>query len=331
MNKYKSIIAVIAALVLVCSLIACTQKAPTESVTQAVTDENGELITEEIEAQVVTDQNGAPVTEVVTDGQGKPVTTVKDGQYQNVTQVVTQRTGGSPTAPTTGKSSGGSKTTTTKKKKSNTTTKKGSKTTTKKTPTKKPEAPSTPSGLTAKNVTVNSATLSWKNVSCSGYEAEISQDGQTYTSVSNNLTNNSVKVEKLISNTEYKFRVRAFNTNSAGTSVSEWAYGDFKTKLNTESHYITFKIKLPLSGNQDDVLVIKVNDDTYEENVKLDGSTYTFKTTKKYKAADKKNLIKYSISLKNNQSSFSGETDKTQVAVDISGGEINILDGEDDE
>ena len=319
MKKYRSIIAILAAVVMVCSLIACTQKPHTESVTQAVTDENGEvvtgengeIVTEEIEAQVVTDKNGAPVTEVVTDGEGKPVTTVKDGKYQNVTQVVTASKSGSATTKASANS----------KKKTTTTTKKAAKTT--KAPVKKPTAPSAPSDLKG-TAGENSVSLSWKGVKCSGYEVKaVDENSKTVSSFKTKEI--SAVVKNLASYTKYTFSVRAYNTNSAGTSVSKWVSKSVTTKESDKSHNITLNIKLPIDSNKEDILTIKIGDDKYTEKVNLNGSTYTFKSPKKYKG-----VVKITASLKSAGSSFSGKTDKETYSIDISGTGIDIVDGEDD-
>ena len=131
MKNSKALIAVLCAIVLIFSFAACAkQKGKTENITQVITDANGEVVTnesgealtEEIEAQIVTDENGKAVTEVVTGTDGKPLTTVVNNKYVNVTQVVTAPQG---------------KTTSTAAKKTTATTKKGSsKTTTATTTTK---------------------------------------------------------------------------------------------------------------------------------------------------------------------------------------------------
>lgn len=139
MKNSKALIAVLCALVLVFALAACAQqKGKTENVTQVVTDENGEIVTlesgealtEELEAQIVTDANGNAVTEVVTDKNGTPLTTVQNNKYVNVTQVVTKPQGGkaSSTAKTTSTTKKGTtaKATTTKAKTTTTTTTKPS-------------------------------------------------------------------------------------------------------------------------------------------------------------------------------------------------------------
>ena len=320
MKNYKSIIAVVVAVVLISSLIACTQKAPTETVTQAVTNENGEfvtdangeLVTEEIEAQVVTDKNGNPVTEVVTDGEGKPVTTVKDGEYVNVTQVVTEAAG-------TTKS--GTKTTT----KKGTTTKKSEGKTTKKGAVKKPDAPAAISKISAGNIKENSVELTWSKVKCSGYQVQYSTDGVNFVYLNKNTSATSLKVDGLISYTKYTFRVRAFNKNSAGTTVGKWVKTTATTKASDSKRYITFKFLLPMNSSKEDTLIIKIGDDRYEEKVTLDGKPHTFKTPKKYKGA-----VKYSVTYKSTGTGASGKTDKDFCEVDLTATGIYIIDGDDD-
>lgn len=322
MKNSKSIIAVIIAVVLISSLIACTQKAPTETVTQAVTnengefvtDENGELVTEEIEAQVVTDKNGNPVTEVVTDGEGKPVTTVQDGEYVNVTQVVTEASGNNTTGS-------GSKTTT----KKGATTKKSEKKTTKNNTVKKPDAPSKVSKLSVSDIKENSVKLSWSKVKCSGYQVQYSVDGVNFVDLNKNTTSTSLTVGGLESYTKYTFRVRAFNKNSAGKSTGKWTQTTATTKASESKRYITFNILLPMNSKKEDTLIIKVGDDKYEEKVNLDGTTFTFKTPKKYKG-----VVKYSITYKSTGNGASGKTDKDICEVDLTATGIYIIDGDDD-
>ena len=323
MKRYKSIIAVLAAVILISSLIACTQKAPTETVTQAVTnengefvtDENGELVTEEIEAQIVTDKNGNAVTEVVTDGDGKPVTTVKDGEYVNVTQVVTQS---ASSGKTTAKS--GSKTTA-----KNAATKKSGKKDTTKAPTKKPSAPPKVAKISAGSITENSLKLTWSKVKCSGYQVQYSADGVNFTYLTKNTAATGLTVDGLTSYTQYTFRVRAFNKNSAGTTTGKWNKTTATTKASDANRKITFNILLPMNGNKEDTLIIKVGDDKYEEKVTLDGSTFTLKTSRKYKGA-----VKYNISYKSSGLGVSGRTDKEVCEVDLTATGIYIIDGEDD-
>ena len=321
MNKNKSLVAILIAVLLISSLIACTQKAPTESVTQAVTnengeivtDENGELLTEEIEAQVVTDSNGNAVTEVVTDGDGKPLTTVKDGEYVNVTQNVTQSASSNTTK--------GNSTT----KASSTTKKSGGKATTTKKATKKPAAPSKPSKITASDIGEDSVKLKWSSVKCTGYQVQYSEDGVNFSTITNDATGTSIKVGGLTSYTKYTFRVRAFNKKGKYTSTSKWVSTTATTKAANDSRYITFKVTLPMSGNEDDTLIIKIGKDTYEKKVKLNGSEVTLKTDKKYKG-----VISFEASLKNTGSSFSGKTDKAVCAFDLSGEGIYTFEGDDD-
>ncbi len=333
MKNYKSIVAVLLALVLVSTLIACTQKPKTENVTQVVTNENGEVvtgengeaITEEIEAQVVTDANGKPVTEVVTDSEGKPLTTVQDGEYVNVTQNVTEPSGTQNSTGNTGQpgNKSGSDKGNTAKSKGNTTAKNGKTKTTVK-PVKKPTAPQKPAKITAGSIKEDKLTLSWTKVKCSGYQVQYSTDGVNFSYLSKSLKSNSLTVDGLISYTKYTFRVRAFNKNSAGTSVSKWTKASFTTKAADDSRKITLTILLPSKGYEDTLTII-VDGKKYTETVNLDGSVYTFTTKEKFKG-----LVSVEAKLAQAGVGYKGKTDKKTIEIDLTGAGIYIIDGEDD-
>ncbi len=320
----KSFVVILAAVMLLSTLIACTQKPQTETVTQAVTgkngeivtDENGELVTEEVEVQVVTDANGQPVTEIVTDGEGKAVTRVENGEYVKVTQAVTEGSGGSD---------GGKKSSTAKTEKTTKKSNKKSKKSTTKAPVKKPASPSKPSKLSASSVKEESLVLSWSGVKCSGYQVQYSDDGVNFSYLSKNTSSTKMTVDGLVSYTKYTFRVRAFNKNSAGTSVSKWVKTTATTKAANDKRYITFKVNLPTKANEEDTLIITVDGDEYRKKVNLDGSTVTIKTDKKYKG-----LVKFKATLKNTGSAYSGKTDKDICEFDLSGNGIYVFDGDDD-
>lgn len=99
MNKFKGAVAVILAAIIVSAFVACKSEQIEYSdkpvtVTQAVTDENGEgvtgedgeIVTEAVTAVVVTDSKGQTVTEVVTNKNGTAVTKPNG---EKVTQAVT--------------------------------------------------------------------------------------------------------------------------------------------------------------------------------------------------------------------------------------------------
>ncbi|MBE6719373.1 MAG: fibronectin type III domain-containing protein [Ruminococcaceae bacterium] len=315
MKKYKGLIAVLVAVVLISSLIACSEQPKRQAVTQVVTnadgevvtDKNGEPVTETVEVEAVTDENGKVVTEVVTDKNGKPLTTVVEGETVYVTQNVTESDA------------------TTKKAKGNKSKGKKKETTTK-APVKKPAAPAKPDGLKITSVTQNSLVLSWNSVKCDGYQVQYSDDeGVNYTYLTKNTKSTKLTVKSLTSYTKYTFRIRAFNKNSAGTSTSKWAKKAATTKAANDKRYITFKVTLPTKANEEDVLQITVGDDVYKKKVNLDGSTVTIKTDKQYKG-----LVKFEAILQNTGSAYNGKTDKATCTFDMSGNGIYIFDGDDD-
>ena len=331
MKNYKAIISVLVAIVLVCSLIACSQKPqqPDESkgVTQAVTDdsgeivtdENGNLVTEKIEAEVVTDENGKAVTEVVTDAKGKPVTTEENGEYVNVTQNVTRPA--ATAASTTAKQQ-------TTKKGEKATTKKSDKKKKKETTTnkiKKPDAPSAPSKISFSGVEENKVKISWSAVKCSGYQVQYKYDKEEFTDLAKSTSSTSMTVDGLVSYTEYTFRVRAFNKNEAGKSVSKWVTKTVTTKAANDKRNITIQFTLPTDANKEDTLIIQIEDDKEEMQVHLDGSKVTFTSEKKYKG-----LVTITAKLKNAKSSVKFKTDKEYYEVEIPNTGIYVFEGDDD-
>jgi hypothetical protein len=288
LKNSKALIAVLCAIVLIFSLAACAQqKAKTEKVTQvvtnesgeAVTGENGELITEEVEAQIITDANGKAVTEIVTGQNGQPLTTVVNNSYVNVTQVVTSSKKGSTSVNKTLTT----KKTTTKKSKS---AKKTTQISTEKSTTDKAQdKPENISSLTVSDIKEDSLKLNWSNVSCTGYQIAISGDaGQSWEYLEKEYTKNTYTVKNLISNTDYAFRVRAYNKDGSGTAASEWKQVNAKTKANTDKRKIKIIIELPIDGDAEDVLTVTIDGKEIKKGkVKLDGSKYSFTTEEKYK------------------------------------------------
>ncbi|MBQ9532243.1 MAG: fibronectin type III domain-containing protein [Eubacterium sp.] len=333
MKNSKAVIAVLCIIVLIFSFAACTQqKAKMEKVAQVVTNENGEVvtgvngeaITEEVMAQVVTDSEGKAVTEVVTGTNGKPLTTVVDKKYVNVTQVVTAAPS-STQAHSYPSTTGANTTKAGKTKKSTTTTKKSDKTT-KKQPKKAPEAPSDVTNLTASSVTKSSVKLSWSKVSCFGYQVSYSTDlGKTWSYIKNEYKSTSITVNKLESNTLYIFRVRAYNQNSAGKTPSKWKTLKVKTKVNTDSRKIKINVQLPTDSNIEDELTVEINNKEVKKlKVKLDGSTYSFTTSTSYKGE-----VEVYASLKDHGSKAI-KTDKNECDIEVGLERIPVI-GEDED
>jgi len=329
MKYSKIILPVLLAVVLLSTLVACAEKEATQPVTQAVTnesgevvtDENGEVVTEELEAVIVTDKEGNAVTEVVTTPEGKPVTTVVNNQYVNVTQYVTKAPTGSATTKATTAKKGGTT------KKGETTTKKSDKesTSTTKESIKKPDAPKTISKISVSDVKEESLKLSWTKVDCTGYQIQISEDNISYSNLEKSYTKTTYTVKDLTSYTDYYFRIRPFNKNDAGTTVGEWTYASAKTDEDTTSRRITVNVNLPNKNGADDTLIIQIGSDKEEVAVKLDGSVYQYKSTKKYKGA-----VTVTATLKEQGNSYSLSTDKDKITLDISADGIYIIEGEDD-
>lgn len=317
MKNSKIIIAVLCAVVLIFSFAACAQqKQKTENVTQIVTDENGqavtgengEAITEEVQAQIVTDANGKAVTEIVTGENGKPLTTVVNNKYVNVTQNVTVNN--KSTQNKTTKKNSSSKTTTTTKKKAQSA----------------PKAPKSISKLSVSDKTKSSVKLSWSKVDCSGYQISISADkGATWSYLEKDYSKTSYTVKDLASDTEYSFRVRAFNKNSAGSTASKWKTAKAKTKENNESRKIKISILLPSDSDSEDVLTVTVEGKEVKKvKVKLDGSTYSFTTEDKFKGK-----VEISASLKDHGTATI-KTDKQECTIEANLSRIPVLIDDED-
>lgn len=334
MKNSKIIIAVLCAIVLLFSLAACAgQKAKTENITQVVTDENGEAvtgengeaITEEIAAQIVTDAQGKAVTEVVTGTDGKPLTTVRDNKYVNVTQVVTvpasQKAAGNTQQGNSTKSGGSTKEATTKKT--------GSKTESTLTTKKQNSAPVKPkdiSLLSTSDITKTSVNLSWGKVDCSGYQIAFSTDaGLTWTYLEKAYTKTSYTAKNLISDTNYIFRVRAFNKNSKGTASSKWKKVNVKTKENTSPRKIAVSVELPINASDSRTLTVKIDGkEVKKAQVKLDGSVFSFTTDEKYKGE-----VEITASLDSGEKA-SVKTDKAECTLIIEYSGIPIIAEDED-
>ena len=340
MKNSKAIIAVLCAMVLIFSLAACAkQKAKTEMVAQIVTDANGqvvtgvdgEVITEEVMAQVVTDASGKAVTEIVTGTNGTPLTTVVNDKYVNVTQVVTAAPSNPTPSPTptqqpqTGNNSGAYNTTTTKTTttKSNTSTTKKKKSTTKK-PKTAPKAPANVSTLNA-SATSSSVTLKWKTVNCSGYQIAFSKDGKKWTYLEESYKGYSYTAKNLDSNTDYAFRVRAFNQNGTLKSTSSWKVVKVKTKVNKTSRKIKITVVLPIDGDARDHLTVTVNKKLVANaEVNLSGKNYVITTKEKYSGA-----VEITAKLKEH-GSVTINTDKSECSLKVPLERIPILIDDED-
>ena len=304
MNK-KISIALVVLIVLSMVFVACSKNAKDEeaSVTQvvtdengeAVTDENGEVVTELVTGSVVTDAEGSTVTEVVTNAQGEKVTNAQGG---DITQVVTKAPNGSTKKDTTVST------------------------------LPKPDKPGNISKLKASSVTQTGLKLTWSGVKCDGYQIAYSSDnGYNWTYLEKDYSKTSYTVSKLTSYTKYQFMVRAFNENKAGISASSWETVTVTTKVNEEiSRKIKISVILPNNGGIEETVTVYVNgekDGTI--TAKLDGSTISYTTVKKYKG-----VANVKASLKSMGYARAANTDKESCEIDFSSEGIKILDGEDD-
>ena len=333
MKNSKAIIAVLCAVVLIFSLAACAQqKTKTESITQAVTNENGEIVTdengaavtEELQAQIVTDAQGKAITEVVTGKDGKPLTTVKDNKYVNVTQVVTAKSGNASGSKTSESTS--AKASTTKASKDKTTKAETTSSTTKKGESKV-KAPAAITSLKASDITQTSFKLSWNKVDCTGYRIMFSPDGGARWSYLERDYKNktSYTAKGLISDTNYIVKVVAYNSKSGKTAEGKGKQIAVKTKANTKSRKIKINIVLPADSNMEDTLIISIDGkEIKKDKVKLDGSTYTFTTEDKYKGE-----VEIKAELKEHGAEIL-LTDKEECIIEVPLGRIPILIDDED-
>ena len=241
----------------------------------AVTDENGEVLTNEA---------GEVVTEIVTETASAP--------------------SGSGTAATT-QSSGSSGNTNT---------------------IKKPDAPKNISGFKIGEVTENSIELSWNKTDCDGYQIYYSLVGTngTWSYLEKAYTGNTYTVKNLDAYTDYYFCVRAYNSNAAGTSTSEWTEVlSAKTKALEKARKITFTVRLPMDSNKDETLTLWIgNEKVYEGTVKMNGETVSFETEKEYKG-----VVKAWVEIKGEGVSLNKDTGSASVEFDASAIGIDIIDG----
>ncbi len=340
MKKYKGLLAVLIAVALLFSLAACAgNSGKSEKVTVAVTDangeyvtdKNGELVTEEVEAEVVTNEKGEVVTEIVTDANGKPVTTVVNGKYENVTQVVTGASSSNSANNANGKNNNDKENKNEKDNKDGKNNKDSKNNNEKEqdndepAPIKKPSKPKDVSKLEADRVKTDSLRLKWSKVSCDGYQVQQYANGE-WVYLTKSTTSTSLTVKELVSFTSYQFRVRAFNKNSAGTTASSWKTVSVTTKAADTSRKITLTILLPVKSGEEDTLTIYVDGKAVEtKKVKLDGTEYVFTTKDKYKGK-----VTVKAELKNAKTSDTKETDKPAETLDLTKIGIQIIPGEDD-
>jgi hypothetical protein len=329
MKKSKSIIAVLMVFVIIASFVACSSKnteEPTTEVTQAVTDssgevvtsDNGEVVTESVQGEAVTDSKGEVVTEVVTAKNGTAVT---NASGKTVTQVVVTPVTQANGTTTTKKSE------TTKASEKETTTKSSKDKTTTKATVTKPAKPANISSLKASSVDDTSVKLSWSSVDCKGYQIAVSYDGGfNWTTLESSYTKGTTyTVKNLTSMTEYNFRVRAYNQNSAGKSTSDWKTLSVTTSESDTSKYLTIYVILPKDNSTEDTLTISIDGKVvHTADVKLNGSKYEYKTDKKYKGA-----VDIVATLTNNKSSQTIRSDKN-VTIDLSNQGIDIMEAEND-
>ena len=310
MKNVKIIISVLLAVSLLAAVFtACKgsgdKKSKTVTEVVAVTDENGEE---------VTDENGEVVTTVITvdedstssDSEGEVVVVDENGNEID--------DGGNGSGNKGNKDKKKKDKKDKKDKKESDTTKKG------KEPVTKPAAPDAPTGFKAGDVTKSSVTLSWNTVKCDGYEVASCTSGNNWETVKDSMTATKIKIEGLNTFTPYKFRVRAFNKNSAGKSASKWVEASAKTKADTDNNrFIKIKVKLPLDSNMDDKLVVtilpegkKEAETVLEKDIKCNGKYITFTTEKKYKG-----LVTIKARVKKYDASCSITSDKDSVLLEI--------------
>lgn len=345
MNKNKKIItAVIAAVVLICTVVitlVATGLIPVSdskdepgkliTVTEAVTDENGEtvtnaqgeVVTETAEAEAVTGDSGEIITEVVTNSKKQPYTQ-KNGS--NVTRAVTKKQ--------TSKKSTTKKSDKNNDNKESTTGKKDDDKTASQDPTKPPVTqagkPGNITGLKADDVKKDSFTVKWDKIKCDKYQIQVMFNKKEV--LDKETTATSFTVTGLTSYTEYTIRVRALN-NSPGSDKGidgEWASIKQRTEPNNESRKIAINYTLPTdsTSGEIEIYVKKEGDKQYpkepDSTVTVDKSRGTIETKEKYKG-----LVTVMIKFKN-KTKESELTDKEEVTLNLSNVNIGIANGEDD-
>lgn len=311
MKNKKAIVALVLVVAIVTAFAACSKSgkddekstsqvtaAVTDSNGEAVTDENGVIVTEKVGGEVVTDKDGKTVTEVVTNKGGETVT---DKSGKAVTQVVTKKSSGNSNSNNSNSSSTGKK-------------------------NNKPAAPSAPSNLKAGSVTQTSLKLTWSG-KATGYQIQSSTNsGNNWKTLESAYKSTSYNAKDLSTYTDYIFRVRAYNQNSNGTSYSKWTVVSVKTKADDKSQrYISVSVKLP-SSNSSDTLNIYIDGELVKaQKITCNGSTYKYKTDKKYKG-----LVTIKVELESAGKGTALSTDKDSCYLSLDDKGIVIVDGSDD-
>lgn len=194
---------------------------------------------------------------------------------------------------------------------------------------RKPSKPSDVSSLKASKITSSSVTLTWKAVKCNGYRVRVfDSSGNKVQDIT--CKNNTYKVSKLESYTNYEFRVRAYNENEAGKSESKDASVTASTKAANSQRKIKISVKLPENSAKTDTLNVyiingKKEDKIKTAKIKCDGSTYTFTTDKQYRG-----VVTIKAELVNNKASDTVKTDKKSVTLNLTKIGIIQIDGDDD-
>lgn len=194
---------------------------------------------------------------------------------------------------------------------------------------RKPSKPSDVSSLKASKITSSSVTLTWKAVKCNGYRVRVfDASGNKVQDIT--CKNNTYKVSKLESYTNYEFRVRAYNENEAGKSESKDASVTASTKAANSQRKIKISVKLPENSAKTDTLNVyiingKKEDKIKTAKIKCDGSTYTFTTDKQYRG-----VVTIKAELVNNKASDTVKTDKKSVTLNLTKIGIIQIDGDDD-
>lgn len=294
-EKKKTTLTIVAAVLLVIGLViifmvSCNgneDRKDGEIITQAVTNADGE---------VVTNANGEVVTEVI------EAEVVTDAEGEKVTEAVTNKTGEKVT------NSSGEKVT--------------------QQVTKQTTAFSQP--MAVKNLEVDtkvtSATLTWTKVkNCDGYYVEYSLANEENWSKGISVTDTKTEITGLKSNTEYKFRVRAYNgvvTVANGHVFGDAAMKKASTKIDETQKTITVQVLLP-ENMKSDILEIYIDDKLVSrQEVTYNDSPVPFKTSDQYKG-----VVKVSAKLVTLGYDEYVTTDTGSATINFSDNYIDYVDG----
>ena len=96
-------------------------------------------------------------------------------------------------------------------------------------------------------------------------------------------------------------------------------------EIEKSKRYITVSVKLPSSGGSDTLNIYVDGKLVKSQKVNFDGSTYKYKTTKKYEGLV---TIKAEFSSKGKETAVSTDKDSCYLSLDDKG--IVIVDGSDD-